>query len=62
MEVDPTGKKAGRGTYLCPDEHCWKQGLKKNRLENAIRSPLPEQDKAALLAHYQEQLKLNNLS
>ncbi len=57
VEVDPTGKKAGRGTYLCPGEDCWKQGLRKSRLEQALRSPLLEQDKAALLAHYQEQLK-----
>ena len=62
VEVDPTGKKAGRGTYLCPDEGCWKQGLKKSRLEHALRSPLLEQDKAALLAHYQERFKPTGLS
>ena len=62
VEVDLTGKKAGRGTYLCHGEDCWKQGLKKSRLEHALRSPLLEQDKAALFAHYREQLKLAGLS
>ena len=62
VEVDPTGKKAGRGTYLCLGEDCWKQGLKKSRLEHALRSTLLEQDKAALLANYREQLKPADLS
>ena len=57
VEVDPTGKKAGRGTYLCPKEECWAQGLKKTRLDYVLRSPLLQQDREALLDYYQEQLK-----
>ena len=57
VEVDPTGKKAGRGTYLCPSEKCWKQGLKKSRLDHVLRTPLLEQDREALFVYYQEQLK-----
>ena len=57
VEVDPTGKKAGRGTYLCPREECWEQGLRKGRLDHVLRYPLPEQDKGALSVYYQKQLK-----
>jgi predicted RNA-binding protein YlxR (DUF448 family) len=57
VEVDPTGKKAGRGAYLCPREECWKRGLKKNRLDHVLRSPVMEQNRETLVAYYQEQLK-----
>jgi len=53
VEVDLTGKKPGRGAYLCPREECWKQGLRKSRLDHVLRSPLTEQDKQALLGYYQ---------
>ena len=57
VEVDSTGRKAGRGTYLCPREECWKKGLAKNRLDHVLRSPLPAQDREALYAYYRDQLK-----
>lgn len=61
VEVDPTGKKAGRGTYLCPRDDCWKQGLRKSSLDHALRSPLLERDREALLVYYEEQLKPTSL-
>ena len=37
VEIDPSGKKAGRGAYLCYSSDCWGKGLKKARLEHALR-------------------------
>ena len=54
VEVDPTGKSAGRGAYLCPKEGCWNQGLSKGRLEHVLRSPLVERDREALVARLQQ--------
>ena len=34
--VDPTGKKSGRGAYVCPDEGCLEKAVKARRLEKAL--------------------------
>ncbi len=43
VEIDTTGKKSGRGAYLCKEEGCWEQALKRKRLEYALRSTVPEE-------------------
>jgi predicted RNA-binding protein YlxR (DUF448 family) len=48
VEVDPTGKKAGRGTYLCPSPSCWEIGLKRDRLERALRTKIAPQNRYEL--------------
>ena len=40
IEVDTSGKKAGRGAYLCRDIRCWDTGLKGNRLEHSLKTTL----------------------
>jgi predicted RNA-binding protein YlxR (DUF448 family) len=49
VRLDPTGKRAGRGAYLCHDPACWEQALKRRGLERALRveALLPE-DRAVL--------------
>ncbi|MBI2845616.1 MAG: YlxR family protein [Chloroflexi bacterium] len=42
IEIDPTGKKNGRGAYLHRDRSCWETALEKNRLEYALKTPLGE--------------------
>ena len=54
VEVDPMGRSAGRGAYICPKEGCWSQGLSKGRLEHVLRSPLVEADREALVAYSQQ--------
>ncbi|MDH4178965.1 MAG: YlxR family protein [Armatimonadota bacterium] len=34
--VDESGKLAGRGAYLCPNEHCVEQAAKQKRLGRAL--------------------------
>ena len=41
---DPTGKKPGRGAYLCPSLHCWDQAVKKGRLERSLKTKLSLED------------------
>lgn len=37
IEVDHTGKKSGRGAYLCPDLQCLQKGIKGKRIEKALQ-------------------------
>jgi hypothetical protein len=48
VEVDPSGKKAGRGAYLCQRSECWREALKKNRLDAALKTRLSQDDKLKL--------------
>lgn len=34
IEIDLTGKKNGRGAYICKNEECLKKVVKSKRLEN----------------------------
>ena len=36
VRVDPIGKAAGRGAYLCANRPCWDAALKKKRLERSL--------------------------
>jgi len=51
IEVDPTGKKPGRGAYLCGRRACWETALKKGSLEHALRLKISA-DNRQLLAEY----------
>jgi predicted RNA-binding protein YlxR (DUF448 family) len=48
-EVDMSGKKPGRGAYLCPKEACWELALKRNRLEYALRTKLSDDNRQILI-------------
>ena len=51
VEIDPTGKRAGRGAYLHPNQRCWQAVLAGNRLAQALRTTVSAADKAKLLAY-----------
>lgn len=38
--LDPTGKKSGRGAYICPVRDCLEQAFRGNRLEKALEVSL----------------------
>ena len=46
--IDATGKKSGRGAYLCARLSCWEIALKKKRLEQEFEIVIPEEDRVAL--------------
>jgi len=55
VEVDPSGKKPGRGVYLCPERPCWQRGLKGKHLEYALKATLSGENREQL-AQYGENL------
>jgi predicted RNA-binding protein YlxR (DUF448 family) len=50
VEVDPSGRKAGRGAYLCPATDCWQAGLGKRRLDYVLRTRLSEENRERLMS------------
>jgi len=52
VHIDPTGKRNGRGAYLCDDPECWNQAIRRHMLERALRvGALHPDDSAALEAY-----------
>jgi predicted RNA-binding protein YlxR (DUF448 family) len=37
VAVDPTGKRAGRGAYVCAERGCWETALKRKAIERALK-------------------------
>jgi len=46
--IDATGKKSGRGAYLCARLSCWEQALKGKRLEREFEIEILAEDRTAL--------------
>ncbi|MGB3328585.1 MAG: YlxR family protein [Thermomicrobiales bacterium] len=42
VEIDPTGKKNGRGAYLCDRPTCWTRAIETNVLSRALNVALSE--------------------
>jgi predicted RNA-binding protein YlxR (DUF448 family) len=40
--IDPTGRLAGRGAYVCHDTDCLAIAIKKGALSRALDVPLPD--------------------
>jgi|SRR6266700_3453936 predicted RNA-binding protein YlxR (DUF448 family) len=49
--IDATGKKSGRGAYLCARLTCWKNALKSKRLEHELEVTISDEDRANLEAY-----------
>jgi len=41
LDIDPGGKRSGRGAYICPQEECLLKATKAKRLEKAFQQPVP---------------------
>lgn len=50
ISLDLTGKKSGRGAYICRDAECFKQARKKKSLERSLKCAIPDGVYDALLA------------
>lgn len=53
VHIDERGKQSGRGAYLCAQRVCWEEGLKRRRLEAALRVTLDEATVETLRAYAQ---------
>ena len=43
LSIDLTGKKNGRGAYICPDAECLKKARKAKRLERSFEMQVPDE-------------------
>ena len=43
ISLDLTGKKPGRGAYICKSAQCLRQARKAKRLERAFSCPIPDE-------------------
>ena len=57
VEVDISGKKAGRGAYLCQTWECWGMGLKGGRLEYTLRTKLTQDNREQLIRYGKDLLQ-----
>ena len=46
--VDPTGKRSGRGAYICPQYDCWSQALHRGSLAHTLKAEIAAADRAEL--------------
>jgi uncharacterized protein len=46
--ADPTGKRAGRGAYLCPKLECWTRALQHGSLAHTLKTEISATDRAEL--------------
>jgi len=49
--ADPTGKRNGRGTYLCDDATCWDKVRTSKVLDRELRVEISAAEKAALIKY-----------
>lgn len=43
VSVDPTGKKSGRGAYICADIKCLEAARKNRRFERSLKCRIPDE-------------------
>ena len=51
VALDPTGKRNGRGAYLCHRSGCWERALATGNLGKALKTTIDEATTAALRRH-----------
>lgn len=48
VEIDPRGKRPGRGAYVCATLECWEAALGQRKLERALKCAISDRDAEAL--------------
>lgn len=43
ISLDPTGKKNGRGAYICRSKKCFEAARKKKALEKSLKCRIPDE-------------------
>ena len=46
--IDATGRKNGRGAYICPSMDCYKKAVKNTGLERSLKMAIPKEVYEAL--------------
>ena len=50
VSLDPTGKKSGRGAYICRTEECLNRAIKQKQLERQLQISLTPEISSALIS------------
>lgn len=56
VAVDATGKRSGRGAYICPDGECLDKALSARRLESALKISVTAEQVARLKEQMEQAL------
>jgi len=51
VEVDTSGRRQGRGAYLCRNLGCWEAGLRGNRLDYTLRTTITKENREWLMKY-----------
>ena len=57
VTIDPSGKRSGRGAYLCSTPQCWEAGLKRGILPRALKIETIPEDNLQVLTDYAQQFQ-----
>ena len=57
VEVDLSGRKVGRGAYLCQARECWETGLRGGRLEHSLKTTIAQDDREKLIIFREDFLR-----
>ena len=59
LVIDPSGKLAGRGAYLCRNPSCWEEAIaSRDLMSRALRMTVLQEAKAALEVFLEEELRV----
>lgn len=50
VSIDPRGRLAGRGAYICANPDCWQACLNSNRLDYVLKTNIAPDERKRLLA------------
>jgi uncharacterized protein len=56
VTIDPSGKRSGRGAYLCDSPECWQAGLRRGVLPRALKLESIPDEYLQTLSEYAQQL------
>ena len=56
LVIDETGKRNGRGAYLCRQRTCWEQALQGNQVSRSLKMEVGENERQ-VLADWMEKLE-----
>lgn len=51
VQLDPTGKRNGRGAYLHASRTCWDLALTRKALQHALKTEISDADRDALVVY-----------
>lgn len=50
VQIDPGGKMAGRGAYLCDKAACWQKAAQGDALNRALKTDLTDEERGRIAA------------